>query len=146
MNESIGDCSDSIDSVTSLHYLPNRMHRTWARFVSLNTSAIELCSHMREYARLWSVYLSVIIPVDAFIFTYFFYVLLVVHSNDWFIYLFCAVICISQFVVLFSLTRACALVDKKNRAVASQNRVLYVRFQKSFPMPLRYLLKVWESL
>ena len=118
------------------------MHRTWTRFVSLNTSAIELCSHMREYARLWSVYLSTIIPIDSFLFTYLLYLILMVHSNTWLINWILGLFGTGLLVVLFALTRACALVDKKNGAVARQNRVLYVRFQKSFPMPLRYLLKV----
>ena len=122
------------------------MHLTWTRFVSLNTSAIELCSHMREYARLWSVYLSAIVLIEAFVFTYLFYIILMVHLNTWFVKWFFAVLCSYMFVVLFALTRACALVDKKNGAVAKQNRVLYVRFGKSFPMTLRYLLKVWHSI
>ena len=65
-----------------------------------------------------------------------------VRLDTWFVKWFFCVLCSYMFGVLFALTRACALVDKKNRAVARQNRVLYVRFQKSFPMPLRYLLKV----
>ena len=117
------------------------MHRTWTRFVSLNTSAIELCSHMREYARLWAVYLSTIISLQSFVFTYFVYFIMMVQSN-WALTLFSSVVCLCLFADLFALTRACALVDKKNGAVARQNRVLYVRLQKSFPMPLRYLLKV----
>ena len=119
------------------------MHHTWVLFVSLNTSAIELCSHMREYARLWSVYLSMIIPLHSFLFTYLFYLVLMVRSIIWFAKWIFTIYGSSMFIVLFALTRACALVDKKNRAVARQNRVLYVRFQKSgFPMPVRYLLKV----
>ena len=119
------------------------MHRTWTQFILLNASVIVLCSHMREYSRLWSVYLSTIVPVNSVMFTYFLYLLLMVHSTNWLLNWFNSVLCVYLFVILFSLTRACALVDKKNRAVASQNRVLYVRFQKSgFPMPVRYLFKV----
>ena len=118
------------------------MHRTWSQLVSLNASVIELCSHMREYARLWSVYLSAVIPLESFLFTYFVYIILVTQTNNWLVTGFFCILCSAFFVVLFALTRACALVDKKNRAVARQNRVLYVRFQKSFPMPVRYLLKV----
>src|SRR5699024_11184854 len=118
------------------------MHHTWTRFVSLNTSAIELCSHMREYARLWSVYLSTVIPIQSFIFTYFTYLSLMVRLNNWIVKWFINVTSAYLIVIMFALTRACALVDKKNRAVARQNRVLYVRFQKSFIMPARYLLKV----
>ena len=118
------------------------MHLTWTRFVSLNTSAIELCSHMRVYARLWSVYLSINIPLQAFMFTYFLYAALTIRSHIWFVTCFYAVVCLYLFIELFALTRACALVDKKNRSFAVQNRVLYVRFVKSFPMPVRYLLKV----
>ena len=123
----------------------DRMHRTWTRFVSLNPSAIELCSHMREYARLWSVYLSAIVPVEAFMFSYFLYVIMTIRINPWFIAWF-SILCVGFLGVMFALTRACALVDKKNGAVAQQNRVLYVRFGKSFPMPVRYLLKVRANL
>ena len=96
---------------------------------------------MREYARLWSVYLSTVIPLQAFMFTYFFYFVLVVRSN-WVFTWFSSVLSSYMFVAMFALTRACALVDKKNRAVAKQNRVLYVQFVKSFPMTAQYLLKV----
>ena len=118
------------------------MHRTWARFVSLNTSAIKLCSHMREYARLWSIYLSAIVLLESFMFTYLFYSVLVVRSNALFVYWFCGIINSYLFMGLFALTYACALVDKKNHAVANRNRVLYVRLQKCFPMSVWYLLKV----
>ena len=119
------------------------MHRTWTRFVSLNTSAIELCSHMREYARLWSVYLSTIISIESFSFTYLAYLVLMVRLNTWFVKWFFAVMMVYLFAILFAITRACALVDKMNHAVAKLNRVLYVSFVKSgFPMPVRYLLKV----
>ena len=143
----------SIVSIVSIQWCnitdicSNRMHHTWTRFVSLNASAIDLCSHMREYARLWAVFLSTAISIQSFMFTYLFYSLLVVRSNALFVTWFCCIIISYLLAILFALTRACALVDKKNRSVAKQNRVLYVRFGKNFPMPLRYLLKVrWNLL
>ena len=120
------------------------MHHAWVEFTSLNASVIKLCSHMREYGRLWSVYLSTIIPVNSVMFTYLFYSVLMVHSNIWFFTLIYNLMCVYLLVVLFSLTGACALVDKKNHAVVRRNRVLYVQFQKSFPMPPHYSLKVMQ--
>ena len=107
-----------------------------------NAYQIRLCGEMREYARLWSPYLSVSIPTLSGIATYMICVLYMVHTipmSQKSIYIF---ITTEVLICLFALMQLCACVGKNNQKVVKQNRQLYVNVRRCLPMPTLFWLRV----
>src|SRR5699024_7929442 len=111
------------------------------KYLSTNADQISLCGDMREYARLWSPYLSCIVPTLACATTYVVCVICIM-SISIVQKCFYQFLTIEGFSMLFALMKLCANVSKNNQKVVKENRKFYIIARQRLSMPALFWLRV----
>src|SRR5699024_3038526 len=104
-----------------------------------------LCGEIREYARLWSPYLSVIIPSLACNVTYLI-LTIYLRSLETLQQCYCQFLIFLLTLFLFALMQLCACVGKNNQKVVKENRQFYIIARQRLSMSASFWLRVCITL